>query len=408
MANEKIPVGRPRHQRWMQRALIAAVIILVLYTFMGRFMSWETVSTNFMKVSGSYGPGDFRIQENQVVSMRVSRPKITFKPMTDAQIDNPDFVPEVSEPWMKDISEIKNRTTISFFSGSTTSPSKTFERYAQHADWWLSSDWGTIYLATGWSNFHTPTYGEHYTPQTTKLWKSTDRGQHWQQIPWPEHQNIGFLHFLDPQRGYAIGWGPHVWRTGDGAATWQDISVPAQAKDPEDSRKTFDLVALGRDHVLRMAFVPSGSETGTSEVYALKWGETIPELAFEVPGESVNNLLGDEQGQVYVLSVAGPPYKTAEQITTLWLWDGQVLRKLHTFEKGLVGYAVYLTPSGHLLVQGADYASLLPKDWSALSKDAGQSWRIDKDSSAQGGYYDPVTGTDWRVVGYTLSKRKIP
>lgn len=371
-------------------------------------MSWQTVSTSFMKTSGPYGPGDFRIQDDRLVSMRLAQPKITFKPMTDEQIDDPDFVPQETEPWMKDTAETLNRIAVSIFAGTITSSEKTFERYAQQADWWLSPDWNTIYLATGWMDYHQKHKpGERYIPQITRLWKSTDQGRHWQQMHWPEHQNIGFLHFLDPQRGYAIGWGPHIWRTRSGGTTWQTIEVPPRSQDRTNERKTFDLVALGQDNVLRMAFVPTGSTTGTSEVYALKWDESVPKLVFEVPGETVNNLLGDEHGNVYVLSVSGPQYKSAEQVTSLSLWNGDQLRKLHTFQQGLVGYAVYLTPEGHLLVQGADYASLLPKDWTALSQDKGTSWKIDESSSAQGGYYDAQTGTDWSVSGYTLYKRMI-
>lgn len=392
--------------------LLAVIAALTLYACTrNHFMAWETVSSDFMKGNGTeaYGPGDFRIQGNRMVSMRLAMPKTTYKNPTSEELKDPDHVAQETESWMADVSEVLNRTSVSFFAGTVTSSSKTFEHYAQDVAWWLAPDWNTIYLATNWHDYHGfPPENERYKPTINKLWKSTDAGHHWQALPWKVDQHIGFLHFLDANRGYAVGWGPHLWRTLNGGMSWQPIKVPPQALDPSDSRKTFDLVALGANHVLYMAFVPTGSTTGTSLVYALKWGETLPVLAFEVPGQTINNMLADKQGNVYVVSVAGPVYEEDKKTTTLSVWDGHTLNKIYAFKQGLVGYAVYLTPQGHLLVQGADYASLLPKDWTALSTDHGKTWDIERGLSAQGGYYDDVTGIDWRVSGYTLSKRVIP
>lgn len=47
------------------------------------------------------------------------------------------------------------------------------------------------------------------------------------------------------------------------------------------------------------------------------------------------------------VSVAGPVNDSEHQTTTLSLWDGHTLTKLHAFKQGLVGYAMYLTPKWH-------------------------------------------------------------
>ncbi len=375
-------------------------------------MPWETVSQTFMKGDGttSYGPGDFRIRGDHMISMKLAKPRITFKKPSHEDLENPQFVPQETEAWMKDADERANRRTVTLYAGTLTSATVTFHQYAQNAAWWLGPDWRVIYVATDWMDRTAESTIDkgRYKPVTTKLWKSTDQGQHWKQMKWPADQEIGFLHFLDAERGYAIGWGPHIWRTQNGGTSWQSIDVPANAKDPKDSRKAFDLVALGKNHTLYAAFSTYLNPTQNCQVWMLPWGQTRLKHAFDVPGIEVFNMLADQQGHVYVLAASGTKYKNDDQVTTLYRWDGEHLQKLHAFQKGKAGYAIHLTPDHHLLVQGPDYASLIPKDWSALSTDGGKTWKIDEGPSAQGGYYDPQTGTDWQVVGYTLSKRMIP
>lgn len=53
----------------------------------------------------------------------------------------------------------------------------------------------------------------------------------WAQLHWPEDREIEQLMFLDPLRGYAVGWGPHVWRTADGGQSRHEIKVPPLAAD---------------------------------------------------------------------------------------------------------------------------------------------------------------------------------
>ena len=375
---------------------------------------WTKVSSTFMKQDQPYGPGDFRIRDAQVVSMKLSKPETKTKPMTTEQLTDPNSRSEYTEQWMYSAKERRNRRSVHILSGTLENPQRTFEERAQKADWWLASDWSVAYLATGWTNSYDIKKGVRYAPQITKLFKSTNQGQDWQQLEWPEDQDITYLRFLDPQRGYLIGWGPRIWRTSDGGASWTEIPVPKQAMDPEDERAEFDLVALGRDDVLRLAFLVRDTNGNHSQVHTLRWNEAEPRLAFALPEQTVMDIADDGAGHVYVLSQTGlPSYWAApdapprqSQVSIKRLGGVDVM---HTFKAGFTGYALYLTPSQGLLVDGVDESSLLPKDFTALSRDGGQTWKMENEgSSAQGGYYDTQTGTRWRVSGYSLYRRDIP
>lgn len=395
-------------------------LVLVTGCMFGDGMMWDKISGDFMKEDKPYGPGDFRIRDMEVISMKLAKPELKFKPLTDAQLNDPNSKAEPTEPWMSNVYERANRRSVRILSGTINGQIvKHFEERAQEADWWLSPDWNTIYLATGWMDYHDkPKSPKDYTPQITKLFKSTDQGRHWQRLEWPENQNITFLRFLDAQRGYLIGWGPRIWRTADGGAHWTEIPVPAQARDPKDGRKHFDLVALGKDGVLRFAFFAKTFEqqANVSPVLTLRWGEDTPKLAFVLPQQTVSDIVADAQGTVYILSESRSPVDANvpnddqhERLSMVSRWAANQLQRLHQFEPGLKGYALYLTPSGGLLFDGIDESRLLGNDVTAISRDGGKTWQIEEaGDSAQGGYYNTATGTRWRVSGYSLYKQAIP
>ncbi|WP_131198674.1 WD40/YVTN/BNR-like repeat-containing protein [Phytopseudomonas dryadis] len=315
---------------------------------------------------------------------------------------------------MYDVSERANRRTVRVLAGDINTPKRVFEERAQQADWWVAPDWSTIYLATGWTDRHYQrASNERYKPQIAKLFKSTNQGHDWQRLEWPEERNITFLRFLDPQRGYLVGWGPRIWRTADGGASWTEIPVPAQARDPSNERKRLDLVALGTDGVLRFAFLVRDAAGNHSQVHALRWGEDTSALAFTLPEQTVTDIVADA-GHLYILSETGlPSYLTGADApprqSQVLHWRGREAEVLHTFEAGLTGYALYLTPSKALLFDGVDESGLMPRDVTAVSYDGGHKWKVeDEGASAQGGYYDTETGTRWRVSGYSLYRRNIP
>ncbi|MBZ5488656.1 hypothetical protein HW452_14105 [Halomonas aquamarina] len=375
---------------------------------------WEHVSNDFMKDDTPYGPGDFRISNEQVLSMKLTNPETTFKHRTDEEV-NANVKLEYSERWMASPSERANRRTVRILAGNIEDGiERRFEERAQQADWWLSPDWNTLYLATGWSDrsVNKPR-GQRYHPQATQLFKSTDQGESWEKMRWPEHQNISALRFLDAQRGYLIGWGPHIWRTEDGGEHWEEIPVPAGARNPEDERQRFDLVALGQDDVLRMAFLDEAR--GESVIYSLAWGEDEPVFDVAIGDYRINDIAANEQGEVYILARKGRPmgFRPKKELvnhpSSVWHWNGDQLAELHEFDSDLVGYALYITPEEGLLFDGVNEGSLLGKDVTAISYDGGGDWKIENEGrSAEGGYYDTRTGERWRVSGYSLYRREIP
>lgn len=402
--------------RWLWRGLCLAIVVMLVigYGFGGEGM-WSKVSNEFMREDKPYGVGDFRIYEKSVITMKLTKPETTYKPRTDEEIEAGVSL-EYSESWMASPSERANRRSVRILAGELDSQiSSRFEEPAQQADWWLSPNRTTIYLATGWTDRTQENIpGQRFLPQLTQLFKSTDQGQEWEKLRWPEDQNITFLRFIDSQRGYLIGWGPRVWRTRDGGEHWDELPVPEGSRNPDNPRQQFDLVALGQDNVLRMAFYDQAADV--SRIHALPWGEDISEQAFTIPGHVVMDIAANTEGNVYVLATQGAPYfslpsdeRDEPRPSVVWSWNGDTLHQLHEFPPELKGYALYLTPSDGLLFDGIDESSLLGRNVTAVSYDGGASWKIeDEGSSSQGGYYDVQTGTRWRVEGYSLYRREIP
>ena len=374
---------------------------------------WETVDKNFMKADKPYGPGDFRIRHDAVVSMKLSFPETRIKPKPPEQLASSNLVAEYTEAWMYSSTEKINRQTVRILGGTVANAAtRHMEERAQNADWWLAPDWSTMFLATDWVDAYQARNPEELAPHIAKLYTSSDQGKSWTRLSWPESFNISFLRFLDAQRGYAIGWGPRIWRTADGGGSWTEIPVPDAARHPADVRKQFDAVVLGNDGVLRVAFATHESTSGglVSQVHALRWDASAPSLAYTLPSYTVADL-ADHLGHLYVLAWNGQPSgdDSLPLSTSVFYAGQQGLELRHEFAPGFKAYALYITPSGGLLADGIDEQSRRPEDLTAVSYDAGKSWKLQTEgASAQGGYYDAQTGTRWRVVGYSLYKRHIP
>ncbi|WP_372237310.1 WD40/YVTN/BNR-like repeat-containing protein, partial [Burkholderia sp. SRS-W-2-2016] len=181
-----------------------------------------------MKDDKPYGGGNARIKGNDVISLKVAGPNITFKPVSERA--DPEYAEPV-EAWMSNSAERLNRRTIGFFRGTIDGGlTRTFHQPGQDAAWWYSKDWSTQYVSTDWMDYVKARQKRNeLAPHFTRLWRSRDGGRNWTQLDWPENQRIDQLLFLDPDRGYAVGVGPRLWRTADGGRTWKKIPVPLQA-----------------------------------------------------------------------------------------------------------------------------------------------------------------------------------
>lgn len=410
------------HKTLTRKALIGGLALLAaaVYGYHHQPAGWETIATALGKGDKPYGSGIFRVRGNDIISLKVVEPELKFKP--GSELKDPD-VAEFTEPWMDDSSERLNRRTIAFLVGSLdTGLTRTFQQHGQNAAWWYSKDWRTLFVSTGWVDFKAPLPADGLPAQATKLWRSSDGGRSWKQLSWPEDRNIGRLLFLDPQRGYAIGWGPHVWRTTDGGQSWLEIKAPSPA-DFEKRRATFDAADLGPDGALRVArYVErSGEVKRSSLIYLLAWGQSEFDRDTVLPDQTVVDLQTSRAStdggySVYALTRLGLPRNVdnagdnGHRTGAVSVWSNGLaatVRQLHTFDDHLMLDGLSVGNDGVMLVYATDPTSAgAPRDLTFLSKDFGESWKELEDGSAQGEYFDPELNTEYALFGYTLKKRR--
>jgi hypothetical protein len=407
------------------KRLLAGLTLVAITIYGYRIMTtpgWSTISTEFMKADQPYGGGAFVFRGNEFMTLKVADPVVTFKPRAERK--NPD-VAEPTEPWMNDTSELLNRSTVSFLRGTLDGGlTRHFQQQAQDGAWWYSKDWSTVYVSTGWMDYKAPRPkpGEGFVPQITKLWRSGDGGVTWTQLAWSEDRNINGLLFLDPQRGYAIGWGPHVWRTADGGRSWQEIPLPPMAADASQPRKRFSAVDLGPDGTLRVAYyVPMlGKIQLSSVVYRLRWDATQFEQDVVLPDQVVVRLASTNElpgytYSIYALSRLGPPRDWNDQndegvrtgaISTWASYQTPTVTQLHTFDERYTLAGLDVGKRGVLLVYASDdNRAGAPHDITFYSSDFGKSWNDVDDGIGQGGWFDPQTNTQYALYAYTLKKR---
>lgn len=411
-----------RRWTWIAGGLVALAI--ATYGYVNMTTGWETISTSFMRDDTPYGGGNFRIRGHDVMSVKLANPEVTFKPRVES---NEPQRPEPTEAWMNDTGELLNRMTISFFRGTIDGGMKRhFQQVGQEAAWWYSPDWTVQFISTSWMNYKAPEAQGGDAPQITKLWKSSNGGQTWSQLQWPENQNIGRLLFLDPQRGYAAGWGPRIWRTADGGNTWQAIDVPADAHAGSETRQEFNAISLGPDGVLRIAYyvAQTAEAPGHSVVDRLDWGQHAFVNEVVVPDQVITALdTNPEPGphySLYALSHLDKPQNgegrdNGHRTGAISTWTNnhpEAVQQLRTFDEKLTLDSMSIGRNGLLLVYATDPNSGsggtgggAPIDLTFSSTDAGKTWNKTTDKTAQGGYFDAQTNTLYWLHGYTLKKR---
>lgn len=408
----------------LRKIIIGGFVLLVAASYGYRTMTspqWTTVTSTFAKAERPYGGGAFRLRSDEMMTLRLVGPEITFKPAE--QLKDPQ-VAEPTEAWMNDSNERLNRSTVSFLRGTLRAGmTRFFHQPAQDAAWWYSKDWTTFYVATDWMDYKRAEPKNGLSPHIAKLWRSGDGGKTWIQLKWPQDRNINSLFFLDSQRGYAIGWGPHIWRTADGGQSWEEIALPPTAANANQPRKTFDAADLGPDGVLRVAYYTRmlGTVRSSSVVYRLSWDATQFEQDAVLPDQVIVQL-GTTDGapgraySLYALSRLGPPrdWDAADDnghrtgAISTWTSHGRSnIVQLHTFDPRYTLDGLSVGTKGVLLVYATDASRRgAPHDFTFYSRDAGRSWNDMDDGIGQGGWFDPETNTQYALYAYTLKKRQ--
>lgn len=414
--------------RWRQIAALA-LSLLVIFSFTTLWRSstnmWTKQSGTFFKSEKPYGAGDFRINGERVISVKVSLPEITFKPRTDSSSPTAWGQPaEVTEPWMNDVGERKNRSIARFLVGTVNGALRTtFKEAAQHAAWWTSDDWSTQLIATTWTDYKLA-LAQPKAPvvSVNKLFRSVDAGESWVQLKWPKDEQITAIRFIDSSRGYAFGKGPKVWRTTSGGKEWHPIPLRAGTALISRTRGELGVSVLAADNALWFAdssssiLVPGGE----TRVFSLPWvnkdeltpKESEPIELLHIPGKSVIDMRVRE-ATLWLIACTNELERNVERSghekgCGLFAWQAGELRSVKKFAPEVSPGALFVLDNGTLVVDATIDSGGTPRDVIYLSRDGGNTW-IDEveGAGAQGVYMNGKTGDRWRLVAHSLYKRTV-
>lgn len=190
--------SRPAMRRGLLLLVLAAITLGFIYWALDMGM-WTKQSEDFFKSDKPYGAGDFRIKGNEVISVKVNEPEIKFKPLSAAELQNPNVKAQVTEPWMGSVGELLNRSVARVLRGATTGPlTETLREPAQHTAWWVSDNGQEHILGTGWIDYKlSQAHPKAPAVGVYKMFASSDGGRTWTRRPWAENKYIGTVRFLD-------------------------------------------------------------------------------------------------------------------------------------------------------------------------------------------------------------------
>lgn len=421
----------PLRKRFMKSRLrligALALFLLVIFSLVTLWRSntdmWTKQSSTFFKSEKPYGAGDFRVNGQRVISVKVSLPEITFKPHADSS--DWDKSAEVSEPWMNDVGERKNRSSARFLVGTVDGALRTtLTEPAQHTAWWTSDNWETHLIATTWTDYKFALANPNApVVAVSKMFRSVDGGNNWVRLEWPENEHISAIRFIDSNRGYAFGKGSKIWRTTNGGKQWQAIPMHSGAQMIGRSRREIDVSLLASDDSLW--FVDSSSSGlvpgGEARVFRLAWiskkeltvKESTPTEVLHFPGQSVVDMQV-RKDQVWLLMCANDAKEDAQGAAaerancSLLRWQAGELTTVKEFAREVSPGALYILENGTLVVDAILDAGGSTKDVLYLSRDEGRTWRDELEGSgAQGVYMNGRTGERWRVSGHSIYKRTV-
>lgn len=422
--------------------LLILLLVAVGYGLYKEFDIW-TYETELMEHDKPYGGGDLRISGTQAIVFKPIAPEIKFKPVPPGKLAD-DYRPEETEPWMKDVDEIENRSTIRILRGNLKDGiTRIFEKPGQNGAWWISPDWKTIYVSTDWTNYKLPNGPDGYGQRWHTLWKSVDGGNTWRQLPWPDRVQPGQPLFLpDGQHGYLIADGMRIWKTSDGGEHWLEITLPPWTNqrlmfNPDgnglsplvkNTRATFssyDLDSSGKLYVsfyIRKIKLPQITENVTEStlLYSIPWDINLNQLPRKwlrpdiiLHNQSIADIKASTDGTVHLISFIGkeaPDLKgdleSRPAAYMVYKNNSEVFK--HQFSSDVVPGALFLGNEGQLILSGESRkpGEVMGDSVTLISTDKGKTWDKESDGFAWAWYYEKERNRIWKYEGHSLYWRK--
>lgn len=418
--------------------LVTFIILGLAGYCMGNADVWN-LKAEIMKNIKPYDGADLRLSGNKVFLMQVVQPALEFKAPVSAVKDN-DPIPqtEFKEDWMNDTNEIINRTSVRVLKGTLEDDVKVrFETKGQEGSWWISNDTTTIYVTSQWRDNHKineyVSENEYIKFTYFSIYKSTDAGESFQKLDWPEHTHISQILFAqDGKKGYIVGGGPTLWRTEDGGSNWQKIIIPKRLSTVglghsdleryQNEITTFDAYTIDDEGNLTVAgFITnwqpkdSDEEKQGSVIYQLPWSDKISDMNQIEPTAFVANIKVSDiatapNNELYLLTehynfsnlTIHPKDK---ELGFIRLHDGKEQIK-HVFGRQLFLGKLYVGKNDLLYTSGFTWTKggLQQDDFAFVSRDKGNKWQAinDRQPLARAAYFDKENNVAWLLKMYSL------
>lgn len=428
--------------KWLGITILGLLLLGASAYGLYKVFSMWTYETELMEHDKPYGGGDMRIRGRQVMVFKPIGPELKFKPA--AELKDPE-VAEFTEEWMDDSSERLNRHTVRLLRGDMDKGiRRIFEKPGQNGAWWLSPDWQTIYVTTDWINYHLPSGPDGYGQSWHTLWKSSDGGQSWRQLPWPERVPNGQPLFMaDGRRGYLVADGMRIWRTADGGEHWQEIVLPSWANQQltdhpsgngllpmiKSTHAVFSAYDLADDGTLRLAFYVRkarlaaglGEVTESTLLYSLPFAAPLDELARKwlrpdavLPQQSVIDIKTARDGGLHLIALQGQVQPETVDIIQkrpaayLHWKDGKATYR-HAFEPRVIPGALFVGPQNQLVLAGESQKpeQIMSDAITLVSTDQGRSWDESDDGMAYAWYYEAERNRIWKYQFNSLYWRQL-
>lgn len=402
---------------------ILIFIIFIVFSLEGCAKMWN-FEREFKKGSEGLDGGLLYVYDDRVYFQVDKREKIQYQSVYDKDGNTIDQV--VTEEWMKDGSERLNRVYTELYRGYNDFDTELILRkQAQNSSLSISDDKKNIYVSTDFLDFKFADVLPKEDPNYDKkihfyhLYKSSNGGDSFEELRWPLHTSLKIILFdATGNYGYALGGERTLWRTGDGAKTWQRITIPKSFNppriiDPDNVPKVSrDWDAFYLDPKTKTLYLscfvhdPIHSGKGQSVIYTVPWDDKLIDLNQLKPVVSINNrfvtdIKPDQHNQFYLMSETYsfenyytlPNEKSAQFI---YLDNNKVVNE-HEFGKGYSLGAMFLGEDNLIYIIGMKSTGIASYDDIAfISHDNGQSWKEELEGSwGQGSYFDPKTNKAW-------------